>query len=119
MMKEKEEKQQQQQQQGRRDGGKNVGANNGKHENGSASATVQTDTAKKRKRKNKPKFSAKSARNWIYITGLPHDTNMDELHTYFSKVGIIDIDPESLKPKIKLYRYKNSDGGGKVGELKG
>jgi RNA recognition motif-containing protein len=48
---------------------------------------------------------------------------MDELHTYFSKVGIIDIDPESLKPKIKLYRYKNSDGhgdgDGKVGELKG
>ncbi|KAL7458837.1 hypothetical protein ACHAWC_010670, partial [Mediolabrus comicus] len=52
-------------------------------------------------------------RNWIYITGLPHDTNVDELHTYFSKVGIIDIDPESLKPKIKLYRD------GKVGELKG
>ncbi|KAL7492975.1 hypothetical protein ACHAWT_002122 [Skeletonema menzelii] len=81
-------------------------------------------TNKKRKR-NKPKFSAKSARNWIYVTGLPLDTTEEELGTYFSKVGIIDIDPESLKPKIKLYRHKKEDQSSNdrsshnLGELKG
>eukprot|EP00984_Skeletonema_dohrnii_P004638 scaffold1636_cov103-Skeletonema_dohrnii-CCMP3373.AAC.4 len=94
----------------------------------SSSSTTAT-TTKKRKRK-KPKFSAKSARNWIYVTGLPLDTTEEELSKYFSKVGIIDIDPESLKPKIKLYRHKkkqlqtcvsgeeNGHGSG-GGELKG
>ncbi len=62
----------------------------------------------KNKKRKKPKFSAKSARNWIYVTGLPLDTTEEELAKYFSKVGIIDIDPESLKPKIKLYRHKTT-----------
>ncbi|KAL7429368.1 hypothetical protein ACHAXM_001661 [Skeletonema potamos] len=73
--------------------------------NNSNIEATTTITSKKRKRK-KPKFSAKSARNWIYVTGLPPDTTEEELSKYFSKVGIIDIDPESLKPKIKLYRHK-------------
>ncbi|KAK1737685.1 TatSF1-like protein [Skeletonema marinoi] len=97
----------------------------------SSSSTTTTTKTKKRKRK-KPKFSAKSARNWIYVTGLPLDTTEEELSKYFSKVGIIDIDPESLKPKIKLYRHKkkqlqtcasgeesHGSGGGGGGELKG
>mmetsp|Transcript_3082 Transcript_3082/g.4757 ORF Transcript_3082/g.4757 Transcript_3082/m.4757 type:complete len:658 (-) Transcript_3082:67-2040(-) len=70
-----------------------------------ATAAATAGTKNKRKRK-KPKFSAKSARNWIYVTGLPLDTTEEELAQYFSKVGIIDIDPECLKPKIKLYRHK-------------
>lgn len=69
-------------------------------------ATTTTSTATKKRKRKKPKFSAKSARNWIYVTGLPLDTTEEELSKYFSKVGIIDIDPESLKPKIKLYRHK-------------
>ena len=64
-------------------------------------------TTKKRKR-NKPKFSAKNARNWIYVSGLPPDTNEEEVAAYFQKVGIIDLDPETQKPKVKLYRDKKS-----------
>jgi HIV Tat-specific factor 1 len=63
------------------------------------------DGAKKRKR-SKAKFSAKNAKCWIYITGLPKDTNEEEVAAYFSKCGVIDLDPETQKPKVKLYRHK-------------
>ncbi|KAL7547569.1 hypothetical protein ACHAWF_010862 [Thalassiosira exigua] len=72
--------------------------------------------AKKRKR-SKPKFSAKNARNWIYVTGLPANTNEEEVANYFSKVGILELDPETQKPKVKLYRDKKGKGGS--GVLKG
>jgi len=70
-----------------------------------------------RKRKHKPKFSAKHARNWVYVTGLPNDCTEEEVAAYFSKVGIIDLDPATQKPKIKLYRHKEKGCGG--GVLKG
>jgi len=74
---------------------------------------------KKRKR-NKAKFSAKNARNWIYVSGLPKDTNEEEVAAYFQKVGIIDLDPETQKPKVKLYRTrKGENGNSQVSELKG
>jgi RNA recognition motif-containing protein len=63
------------------------------------------DGSKKRKR-NKPKFSAKNSKCWIYVTGLPKDTNEEEVAAYFSKCGVIDLDPETQKPKVKLYRHK-------------
>ena len=76
-------------------------------------------TTKKRKR-NKPKFSAKNARNWIYVSGLPKDTNEEEVAAYFQKVGIIDMDPETQKPKIKLYRNKKGENvNNQSGTLKG
>ncbi len=56
-------------------------------------------------KKKKPKFRAKNAKCWVYVTGLPHDTDEDEVAIFFSKVGILDLDPESQKPKVKLYRY--------------
>ena len=73
-----------------------------------AHAAAHAAAGSKNKKRKKPKFSAKSARNWIYVTGLPLDTTEEELAKYFSKVGFIDIDPESLKPKIKLYRHKTT-----------
>ena len=80
------------------------------------SATIPT---KKRKR-NKAKFSAKNARNWIYVSGLPKDTNEEEVAAYFQKVGIIDLDPETQKPKVKLYRTKKGENGNnQASELKG
>ena len=84
----------------------------------SASAAAATMAAGKKRKRNKPKFSAKNARNWVYVTGLPQDTNEDEVATYFSKVGILDLDPETQKPKVKLYRMKTGDGN-KPGLLKG
>jgi len=99
---------------------------NAKNKNGSTAsaenATALAAGTKKRKR-NKPKFSAKNARCWIYVTGLPPDTDEDEVATYFSKVGILELDPETQKPKVKLYRYKKGeageDGKDKAGMLKG
>ena len=85
----------------------------------SKAQTSSTIPTKKRKR-NKAKFSAKNARNWIYVSGLPKDTNEEEVAAYFQKVGIIDLDPETQKPKVKLYRTKKGENGNsQVAELKG
>lgn len=77
----------------------------------------QLNTNKKRKH-HKSKFRAKNAAKWIYITGLPKDTDEEEVERHFSRVGIIDLDPETQHPKIKLYRKREGDGQPQ-GELKG
>ncbi|KAL3792670.1 hypothetical protein HJC23_009398 [Cyclotella cryptica] len=82
---------------------------------GKTPADAATET-KKRKR-NKPKFSAKNAKCWIYVTGLPTDTSEEEVAAYFSKCGVIDLDPETQKPKVKLYRHKANEEEGRT--LKG
>ena len=71
----------------------------------SVKPVVQTVT----KKRKKPSFRAKNAKRWIYINGLPKDTDEDEVATYFAKVGILDLDPDTQNPKIKLYRCKNVD----------
>jgi RNA recognition motif-containing protein len=58
-----------------------------------------------KKKSKKPKFSARHAKCWIYVTGLPPDTNEEEVAKFCSKVGIIDLDPETQKPKAKVYRH--------------
>ena len=70
----------------------------------------------KKKRTKKAKFSNKHMRNWVYITGLPQNTSTEEISQVFSKVGIIDLDPESQTPKIKIYRHTE---GPSKGEIKG
>ena len=72
-----------------------------------------------RKRKKKGKFSAKNAKCWVYVTGLPYDTDEDELAKYFGRVGVLDLDPETQHPKIKLYRRRKGDSTGPEGSLKG
>ena len=64
-------------------------------------------TIAKKKKHKKPSFKAKNAKNWVYITGLPTDTNEKEVADFFAKVGILDIDPELQTPKVKLYRQKH------------
>mmetsp|Transcript_5671 Transcript_5671/g.6591 ORF Transcript_5671/g.6591 Transcript_5671/m.6591 type:complete len:689 (+) Transcript_5671:159-2225(+) len=78
--------------------------------------TVQTsnlttghDKKGNKKKKKKSKFKSKNSKCWIYITNLPQDTTQEELTKYFSKAGIIDLDPETQKPKVKLYRYRHGD----------
>lgn len=81
------------------------------------SETSSVQAQKPSKKRKKPKFSAKNAKNWIYATGLPEDATLDEVSVFFSKVGIIELDPETQRPKIKLYRHKEE--GSKQDKLKG
>ncbi|KAL7517667.1 hypothetical protein ACHAWX_002574 [Stephanocyclus meneghinianus] len=84
---------------------------------GRTSTTADATTGTKKRKRNKPKFSAKNAKCWIYVTGLPTDTDEQEVATYFSKCGVLDLDPETQKPKVKLYRHKANEEEGRT--LKG
>ncbi|KAL7479820.1 hypothetical protein ACHAW6_005547 [Cyclotella cf. meneghiniana] len=84
---------------------------------GRTSTTADATTGTKKRKRNKPKFSAKNAKCWIYVTGLPTDTDEQEVATYFSKCGVLDLDPETQKPKVKLYRHKADEEEGRT--LKG
>ncbi|KAJ9546073.1 hypothetical protein OSB04_025780 [Centaurea solstitialis] len=39
----------------------------------------------------------------VYVTGLPDDVTFDEVVEVFSKCGIIKEDPETKKPRVKIY----------------
>ena len=73
---------------------------------------TQPPPSKKQKKdsssnKNEPKFKKKHAKHWIYVTGLPTTVDKDQVVTYFQKVGLIDLDPLTLQPKVKLYLNEN------------
>ena len=76
--------------------------------------TVQKSQSKANKKAKKSKFSKRNAKQWIYVTGLPTDktVTIEDVQKFFSKAGMLDLDPETLKPKIKLYQTPS-------GELKG
>lgn len=65
----------------------------------------------KRKREQKPKeevVKEEKINTAIYVTGLPHDTTIEEVAEVFKLAGVFFIDPISNEPKIKL--YKDSEG---------
>ena len=47
---------------------------------------------------------------------MPFDATEEEVATFCSKVGILDLDPETQRPKVKVYRFKE---GAQVGQGKG
>ena len=62
------------------------------------------------KKNKKAKFSKRNAKLWVYVTGLPfHGISVEDVSKYFSKAGLLDLDPETLQPKVKLYKADNDD----------
>ncbi|KAF8658269.1 hypothetical protein AX16_002045 [Volvariella volvacea WC 439] len=53
-------------------------------------------------KKDKPPAERKSKNTAVYVTGLPTDTQFDELVERFSKCGVIEEDDEG-EPKVKMY----------------
>ena len=83
---------------------------------GSSSSSSNTSAKNKssKKKSKKAKFSKRNAKQWIYISGLPIEgVTTEELQRYLSRAGLIDLDPETLQPKIKLYKDNST------GKLKG
>ncbi len=80
----------------------------------SSSQSITAKTKQASKKSKKAKFSKRNAKLWIYISGLPtKGITVEDLQRYFSKAGLLDLDPETLQPKIKLYKDRAT------GELKG
>ena len=60
-------------------------------------------------KKSKPTAEAKERKNTaVYVTSLPPDVTVSEVHDVFSKCGVIAEEIDSGKPRIKL--YTNEDG---------
>mmetsp|Transcript_23105 Transcript_23105/g.54616 ORF Transcript_23105/g.54616 Transcript_23105/m.54616 type:complete len:577 (-) Transcript_23105:269-1999(-) len=78
------------------------------------SQSLITKTKVSSKKSKKAKFSKRNAKLWIYISGLPTEgVTVEDIQKYFSKAGLLDLDPETLRPKIKLYKDSST------GKLKG
>lgn len=55
----------------------------------------------------------------IYLTSLPDDVDINELHEIFSKFGVIAESSETSEPRIKLYvdEHGNLKGDALIGML--
>ena len=80
-----------------------------RHTTATTDDTTTTTLQPKKKKQKKAQFAARNARCWIYITGLPMDTTEEQLAQVFSKAGILDLDPATQRPKIKIYRHTTAD----------
>ncbi|XP_060183763.1 splicing factor U2AF-associated protein 2 isoform X1 [Lycium barbarum] len=89
----------------------NIGTDNTARD--STETTAATNNAKRKlpekdaekKEANKPPDSwfELKVNTHVYVTGLPEDVTVDEVVEVFSKCGIIKEDPETQKPRVKIY----------------
>lgn len=91
-------------------------SNNNNDKGTSTGGTTDSNNNNNKRKRKKPKFSAKKGRCWVYVTGIPPDATPAEVSARFSKAGLLDLNPETQQPKVKLYRSNNSNNNG---ELKG
>jgi RNA recognition motif-containing protein len=75
-----------------------------------------TNNSSKKKQHKKAKFSKRNAKHWVYVTGLPPTASVEDVQKYFSKAGLLDLDPETLQPKVKLYTTAPNNGGQAKGD---
>ncbi|CAD8087544.1 unnamed protein product [Paramecium sonneborni] len=65
--------------------------------------------SQKEKEKKKNQWYTPKINTNVYVEGLPQDITLEEMKTFFSKAGIIRINPETLQPTIKIYRDQNGN----------
>ncbi|KAI4364778.1 hypothetical protein MLD38_020828 [Melastoma candidum] len=63
----------------------------------------EKEAAKKEANKPPDSWFELKVNTHVYINGLPDDVTMEEVVEVFSKCGIIKEDPETKKPRVKIY----------------
>ncbi|KAH9485373.1 Splicing factor U2AF-associated protein 2 [Psilocybe cubensis] len=80
--------------------------------NPSNSAAISIKRGKNDK-KDMPATERKSKNTAVYVTGLPPDTEQDEIVEVFSKCGVIEED-EDGEPKVKMYAREDGSFSGEA-----
>ncbi|KAJ2922717.1 hypothetical protein H1R20_g14345, partial [Candolleomyces eurysporus] len=89
-----------------------TGYGNGNGNGEASSSSAAAGPSAKRGKSDKP-GERKSKNTAVYVTGLPTDTEPDELVERFSKCGVIEED-DSGDPKIKMYAREDGSFNGEA-----
>lgn len=91
----------------------------GKRAQAHASSAIERERERlaAQKVKNADRAGARRAQNTakgkvtsVYFEGVPDDADEDEIAAHFGKCGVVKPDPESGRPRVKLYRDPTRDG---------